>query len=99
VESVPAKLFGESTGDFESRKDEEQLEAYTRQLQSQGFNAIAKLGYRNRTSEITRIVKESNADLLVMGAHGHTGVKDLLYGETINKVRHELKIPVLVVNV
>ncbi len=31
--------------------------------------------------------------MLVIGAHGHTGIKDLIYGETINTVRHELKIP------
>jgi manganese transport protein len=99
VESVPAQLFGDSTDDLESRKDEQQLEAYAQQLQLRGFNANAKLGYRHRTAEIIRIVKENNADLLVMGAHGHAGVKDLLYGETINKVRHGLKIPVLVVNV
>jgi manganese transport protein len=37
--------------------------------------------------------------MLVAGAHGHTGFKDLIYGETVNTVRHELKIPVLIVNV
>ena len=37
--------------------------------------------------------------MLVIGAHGHSGIKDLLYGQTIDSVRHELKIPVLVVNV
>jgi manganese transport protein len=36
--------------------------------------------------------------MLVVGAHGHTGLKDFIYGETVNSVRHELKIPVLVVN-
>ena len=98
VESVNAKLLGDSTDDLERRKDEEQLHAYAAELQNQGCNAIAKLGYRNRVAEIVRIVKEEKADMLVMGAHGHSGVKDLLYGETINKVRHELKIPVLVVS-
>ena len=38
------------------------------------------------------------ADMLVIGAHGHTGLKDFIYGETVNTVRHELKIPVLIVN-
>ncbi len=98
VESATAKLLGDASDDLERRKDEEQLYAYAEQLRQQGCNAIAKLGYRNRVAEIVRIVKEEKADMLVMGAHGHTGVKDLLYGETINKVRHELKIPVLVVN-
>jgi manganese transport protein len=45
-----------------------------------------------------RIVKETNADLLVIGAHGHKGIKDWLYGATIDSVRHQLKIPVLIVN-
>jgi manganese transport protein len=43
-------------------------------------------------------VKEQNADMLVMGAHRHSGLKDIIYGETINSVRHGLDIPVLVVN-
>jgi manganese transport protein len=98
VESATARLLGDATDDLERRKDEEQLYAYAEQLRQQGCDAVAKLGYRNRVSEIVRIVKEEKADMLVMGAHGHAGVKDLLYGETINKVRHELKIPVLVVN-
>jgi manganese transport protein len=34
-----------------------------------------------------------------MGAHRHAGLKDYLFGETIEGVRHALSIPVLVVNV
>lgn len=98
VESASAKLLGDASADLESEHDGEQLEAYAKQLQSRGNQATARLGYRNRIAEIVRIVKEEKADLLVMGAHGHSGIKDLVYGETINKVRHELKIPVLVVN-
>jgi manganese transport protein len=37
--------------------------------------------------------------MLVIGAHGHSGVKDWFYGETINAVRHGLKIPVLIVHI
>jgi len=32
-----------------------------------------------------------------MGAHGHTGIKDLIFGTTINGVRHAVSAPVLVV--
>lgn len=99
VESATASLLGKSADDLERRKDEEQMNQYVHQLQEQGISVVGKLGYNKRVEEIVRIVKEENIDLLVMGAHGHTGVKDLLYGDTINKVRHELKIPVLVVNV
>ena len=36
-------------------------------------------------------------DLVVMGAHGHKGLKDIVFGTTINAVRHKLKAPLLVV--
>ena len=98
VESPTTRFLGEQTDDNETRQDQERLEFYISQLRERGFNAEAKLGFRNRTKEIVRIVKEEKAEMLVIGAHGHTGVKDWLYGETINSVRHELKIPVLVVN-
>jgi manganese transport protein len=43
------------------------------------------------------MVKESGANLLVIGSHGHGIVRDVLYGETVDAVRHQLDIPVLVV--
>ena len=98
VESASAKLFGDESDDYESRKDKERMDSYVLQLQNQGFTAEGFLGYKNRAKEIVRIAKGVNADMLVMGAHGHTGIKDFIYGETVNTVRHELKIPVLIVN-
>lgn len=98
VESASAKLFGDESDDYESRKDKERMDAYVSQLQARGFTAEGFLGYKNRAKEIVRIAKGVNADMLVMGAHGHTGIQDFIYGETVNTVRHELKIPVLIVN-
>jgi manganese transport protein len=98
VESASAKLLGQDSDDFETIKDREQIEFYVQQLKQRGFAAEGKIGFRNRVKEITRIVNENNADMLVIGAHGHTAIKDFIYGETVNAVRHELKIPVLVVN-
>jgi manganese transport protein len=97
VESASAKLLGAQSDDFESRKDMENMELYVRDLKEKGYNVYSKIGFRNRTSEIVRIVKEEKADMLVIGAHGHSGIKDFIYGETINAVRHGLTIPVLVV--
>jgi manganese transport protein len=98
VESASAKLFGNESDDYESRKDKERMDSYVTELQSRGFTAEGYLGYKNRAKEIVRIAKGVNADMLVMGAHGHTGLQDFIYGETVNTVRHELKIPVLIVN-
>jgi manganese transport protein len=98
VESVSATIYGKESDDLETRKDKEKLDDYVSQLIVRGFVAEGRLGFKNRSKEIVRIVKESNADMLVIGAHGHSGLKDLIYGETTDAVRHELSIPVLVVN-
>ena len=98
VESASAKVYGEQTDDFETRKDQEKLEAYVALLRQQGLSAEGRLGFRNRNKEIPRLVKEAGADLLIIGAHGHSGMADWLYGATIDAVRHQLKIPVLIVN-
>ncbi|MFT3824719.1 MAG: Nramp family divalent metal transporter [Chitinophagaceae bacterium] len=98
VESASARMLKHHSDDFETRTDEERLEFYVHQLEEKGFSAISRLGYHDRSKEIVRIIREEKADMLVIGAHGHSGVKDWLYGETINSVRHELHIPILVVN-
>jgi manganese transport protein len=98
VESASAKLLGGESDDYETRKDKERLAFYVSQLTEKGYQVKGEIGYRNRVKEITRIVIDNNADMLVIGAHGHTGLKDFIYGETVNAVRHALKIPVLVVN-
>jgi manganese transport protein len=98
VESATARLMGEETDDLETRKDQQHLDTYVQQLRDKGIESVGLLGFNDRAKEIVRIVRESNAGMLVIGAHGHTGIKDLLYGQTVGTVRHELKIPVLVVN-
>jgi manganese transport protein len=98
VESAPAKVLGKESDDLETRTDQEKLDEYVVFLTQKGLMAESFLGFRNRQKEIPRLVKEANADLLIIGAHGHSGMKDWLYGETIDAVRHQLKIPVLIVN-
>jgi manganese transport protein len=47
--------------------------------------------------EIVDYAREIHPDLMVMGAHGHRQLKDLIFGNTIDPVRHALKVPILVV--
>lgn len=98
VESASASLSNHDSDDHESREDKSRIEQYKSQLAAMGVTAEGILGFHHRSREIIRIVKEQQADLLVIGAHGHRGFKDILYGETVNAVRHGLNIPVLVVN-
>jgi manganese transport protein len=97
VESVTASYFEEISDDEESRKDRERLAQYAETLGQNGYKVNFVLGYKNRVKEIVRIVNLTDAQLLVMGAHHHYGWKDYFFGETIESVRHKVKIPVLIV--
>ncbi len=97
VESAGAKILGKELNDYESNEDLANLKSYQNLLIEKGIHVSYELGYRNRISEIVRICNEQKIDMLIMGAHGHKGVFDFIYGHTIDAVRHQLNIPVLIV--
>jgi manganese transport protein len=47
--------------------------------------------------QIASAVTEFGADVVVMASHGHRGLKDLVFGTTINSLRHRVKVPLLIV--
>jgi manganese transport protein len=97
VESAGAIFMERDIADLESGTDTENLKRYTEALTKQGYQVTYELGFGRRSKVIPKAVKQFNADLLVMGTHGHRGLKDLLFGETINAVRHKIGIPLLAV--
>jgi manganese transport protein len=97
VETAGAMWYGSEIADHESSADAEALNNYAIQLKDQGYHAEIKIGFGNPKRIIPDIVNEFDADLLVMGAHGHKWVKDLIFGTTVDTVRHRVKIPVLIV--
>ena len=99
VESATAKYLQESSDDIETRKDQSRLDNYANSLKMKGYAVSTYLGYENRVKEIVNLVHRSDAKLLVMGGHRHRGWKDYIFGETIESVRHKVKIPVLIVNI
>jgi manganese transport protein len=97
VEGVGGQLSGNDAYDDEARDDYAHLEKHAEQLRTTGLEVVAILGFGSVPKEIVRLVNEFKIDLLVMGGHGHRGLKDVLFGTSISKVRHELAVPVLVV--
>lgn len=97
VESAVANYIGTQSRDYETLSDTANLEAYVGQLAHLGYQASFKVGYGGVVKAIARLVAESEADLLVMGAHGHRGLKDVVLGATVDSVRHHVKVPVLIV--
>jgi manganese transport protein len=97
VEGVSGQLYGGEAFDAEARQDKDRLDAIAEELRSKGIEVFPKLGFGNVPNEIIKLTREHNIDLLIMGAHGHRGMRDLLFGASISEVRHALKIPVLVI--
>jgi manganese transport protein len=97
VETAGAMVYGSDIADHESSEDRDSLENYRVQLEAKGYKVEMRIGYGNPTRKIPSMVKDFDADLLVMGAHGHRFFKDLIFGTTVDTVRHRVKIPVLIV--
>ena len=97
VETVGALMYGGHVDDHETTFDEKLLLEYKEMLSQKGFKIETELGFGKPNSVIPKIINKGNFDILVMGTHGHTGLKDILFGTTVDKLRHKISIPLLIV--
>lgn len=97
VETAVARYAGAGAMDLETKADESNLKNYQAQLSALGYETDLQIGYGNVAGAISKIVKENEIDFLVMGAHGHKGLKDLVLGTTVDAVRHKINIPLLII--
>ena len=81
----------------EMKEDREYLESRTRQLTDEGFLCDAVLALGEPSDEIIKLARERDVDLIAMTTHGHRFISDILYGATVDKVRHAVDVPVLLV--
>jgi universal stress protein A len=81
----------------EMKEDRAYLEARTRELTEEGFTCDAVLALGEPSDEIIKLALERGVDLIAMTTHGHRLISDILYGATVDKVRHAVDVPVLLV--
>ena len=55
----------------------------------------AELAMGDPATELIRLTEARGVDLLAMSTHGHRFLNDLVRGTTVNRVRHLVKVPVL----
>jgi manganese transport protein len=97
VETAAARFHGEKVLDHETHRDTDNLEKYQQNLEEMGYKSHIEIGYGVASKSISELVKARNMDLLVMGAHGHKGFSDLIFGTTVDAVRHNVNIPIMIV--
>jgi manganese transport protein len=97
-EGVTSQVYGALASTAEVEAGVAYLEGIAEALRRQGVDVELVVRHsRTPQDAIVSYARELEPDLVVMGAHGHSGVKDLIFGATIDAVRHQLKCPVLVV--
>ena len=97
VETAAARYHGHEVMDHETESDAKNLEKYRVNLEDLGFDSTPFIGFGSTAKAIAEISNKNELELLVMGAHGHKGLKDLIFGTTVNSVRHKVNIPVLII--
>jgi len=79
----------------EMRGDRDYLESLRSELQRAGIPADVELARGDPATELIRAAEQHDVDLIAMSTHGHRFLSDLLHGTTADRVRHLVKVPVL----
>ena len=83
----------------EMKQDRTYLEKRRAELAADGFTCSAVLALGEPSDEIIKLAREKDVDLIAMTTHGHRLISDILYGATVDKVRHAVDVPVLLLKV
>jgi len=79
----------------EMKEDRDYLQRVAAGLAARGLKVSTELAMGDPADELIRLAQERNVDLLAMSTHGHRFLNDLIRGATADKVRHLVKVPVL----
>ena len=79
----------------EMKADRAYLDRLQRDLAARGLKVQTKLAMGDPATELIRAAETDGVDLIAMSTHGHRFIKDVLLGATADKVRHLVRIPVL----
>ena len=97
IDSPGTMVYGEEEGSLHSRADKMYLEELAREIEEQDLPVETSLRYGNPAEQIIKAVEEEGFEMLVLGSHGHQGFADIIFGQTVDSVRHSIDIPITVV--
>jgi nucleotide-binding universal stress UspA family protein len=79
----------------EMKSDRAYLDQIRSDLVARGLTVNTKLAMGDPATELIKAAEEQRVDLIAMSTHGHRFLSDLLHGATADKVRHLVRVPVL----
>ena len=81
----------------EIQDDRAYLDTLCDALRHKGLTAETRLLMGDPSTELAKAVETEHADLLAMATHGHRFLQDLVKGTTVDRVRHLVTVPVVLV--
>jgi nucleotide-binding universal stress UspA family protein len=99
VVDVPTEFYAEAPQAVDDlvRKAKGYVADVKKQAEAEGVKAETFVGEAEADEAITNLAKEQNADMIIIGSHGRTGLRRLLMGSVAEKVIGYAPCPVLVV--
>jgi manganese transport protein len=97
VDTPGSMVFGKESRSRHSIEDQEYIDAVAQEVSGLDVEVATMLRHGNPVDEIIAAVRDGGFDMLVLGSHGHRGLADLIYGQTITGVRHRVTVPLLIV--
>jgi manganese transport protein len=97
VDTPGVTVYGNENESLHSANDQAYLERLAEEIAERDFQVNTDLRFGQPVEELVKSVKANGFDLLVLGSHGHRLMGDIIYGETVDSVRHAIDIPVFVV--
>jgi nucleotide-binding universal stress UspA family protein len=79
----------------EMKDDRAYLEQLQTELTRAGRSVDIQLAMGDPASELVKIANSGSVDLLAMSTHGHRYLSDIVHGATVDRVRHLVNVPVL----
>ena len=79
----------------EMKEDRAYLERLSGEMRARGFSVDTYLALGDPANQLIKVAEEKKVDLVAMSTHGHRFLSDIIHGTTADKVRHLVKVPVL----
>ena len=78
-----------------SNDKQQQLDDVAGQLRDTGYNVTVSIRSGQPETVICEEIRNSDIDLLLMGAYGHSRIRNLIIGSTTTEMIRSCKIPVM----
>lgn len=95
LESGQDKIYPDITREVEEAND--RLKELVKQAQEEGLKSDYLIAYNESSSNISRHIQEQGIDMIVMGSHGASGVRELFIGSNAQRIVRQSSVPVLIV--